>query len=822
VNDLRTDLVNAVPATSDDPAFWQHMATFTVGLGLTGSLDPNTDLPALTDGSKSWPKASNHQIDDMWHAAVNGHGQFFSAKNVNEFSTALADSLVEIKSRQATASKAGLSSSKLQIDTDIYQGKMNTGDWSGEFISFAISDGVDGGTACPGTGTVKGLPCPTANWNAATQLTNSLNGSSTHYDTGRKIVTYKPSTHTGVTFRWTNLDTSQQTVLKTNPDDGSTESTAIAMRRLNYLRGKADGTFRLRSNYLGDIAYSSPVHVGIPKASYKDDWNGASTEPEDATGKEYSTFKSNNSSRARRVYVGANDGMLHAFDTATGDEVFAYIPSAVYGTVDVANKKYGRLNQLTSPSYVSSHLYFVDGAMSSEDVFYNNNWHTALAGTLRGGGRGVYALDITSDTPATESAAAAKVIWEFTEADDADLGLTFGEPYIARMQNGKWAVVVGNGYNNSTADGAKSSSGHAVLFVLFFDADLTDGQWDLGTDYIKIDTKVGSTATPNGLASPSVTDVDLDFIGDYVYAGDLQGNMWKFDLTDSDPTKWDVALGSTATPAPLFTAKDSGGTAQSITSAPEIGLHPISGYFVYFGTGKMIEQSDNLTTGQQTQTFYGVWDKNGTSGGHASFSRSHMLEQKIVYEDSTLYEKLNGTKDTVDFRVVSQNDISWHDTSGTPSSPVSSYLGWYMDLVNTQGGNTNNKGEKQTTNALLAGGRLFYTTVIPSNDPCDAGGDGWMMVVDPITGGRLKTDVFDVTLDVDLDGDGKTETVAVSGRGFESAPSGPSLVRGKDKDYVYVGSKEDDTIDDNRLDIEATTVEHVPGSTGRRSWQQLM
>ena len=803
LTDLRTDLVNAVPTTTADNAFWQHMSTFTVGLGLVGSLDPNTDLPGLTAGTTSWPSASSNQIDDMWHAAVNGHGRFFSAKNVNEFATALADSLVEIKSRQTTAAKAGLSSTKLQIDTDIYQAGMNTGDWSGSLTSTSLSDGATG-TVCPGT--PSGFPCPTPNWNAATILTNSINADSTFYDTGRRIVTYKPSTHAAVPFRYANLDAGQKTVLRTNPDDGTTESALLGMRRLDYLRGKTDGVFRLRSNFLGDITYSAPAHVGPPKANYPDDWNGASVEPEDAVGKEYSAFKAANSSRSRRVYVGANDGMMHAFDAVSGAEVFAYIPAEVWGTVNVASSDYGRLNQLTSATYVSSHLYFVDGPISNEDVFYNNDWHSVIVGSLRGGGRGIYALDVTSAAAADETAAASKVLWEFTDADDADLGLTFGTPYIARMQNGKWAVVVGNGYNNSTAAGVASTSGNAALFILFFDADLTDGTWDLGTDYIKIDTGVGSTATPNGLASPTVTEVNADFIADYAYAGDLRGNMWKFDLTDVNPANWKVALGTVATPAPLFTATDAGGTPQVITTAPEIGGHETGdGFMVFFGTGKLIEPSDNLIAGQQTQTFYGIWDKNGLAGGFSPFNRTHLLQQDIIFEAAAL----GG------YRVVTDNVMDWHAVAGVPSSPVNKYLGWRMDLLNTQGGNTDNGGERQITDPLLTGGRLIFTTAIPSDDPCDIGGGGWGMVLDPASGGRLSWNALSETATVDIDGTGVLVTVYSSGHYFDNIPSAPALAKDRDqnRDVVY--------ITDSSGNIVVLPMTRQGAGLGRRSWQQL-
>ena len=308
---------------------------------------------------------------------------------------------------------------------------------------------------------------------------------------------------------------------------------------------------------------------------------------------------------------------------------------------------YPQLQSLSSKTY--AHQYFVDGSPTAADVFYGSQWHTVLVGGLNGGGQGIYALDVTYPAAATgvtnvsgwstfsETNAASLVLWEFTDRDmnstsstntnfDADLGYTYSQPAIGKMANGKWAAIFGNGYNNTNADGAASTTGNAVLYVV----DVQTGQL-----IKKFDTKKGmasspNTTTPNGLASPAIVDVDGDEIIDYIYAGDLQGNMWKFDVTNTNPSQWDSAYKSGSNPVPLFTAL-MGSTPQPITERPEVGEHPEGGYLVYFGTGKYIETGDNSGTGQTTQTFYGIWD-NGAAVGN---SRSPLLQQQILAEVSS-------------------------------------------------------------------------------------------------------------------------------------------------------------------------------------------
>ncbi len=209
------------------------------------------------------------------------------------------------------------------------------------------------------------------------------------------------------------------------------------------------------------------------------------------------------------------------------------------------------LSLLTSTTY--THKFYVDGTATAGDAFFNNDWHTILVGSLDKGGPGIYALDVTDPSSFSEASPTNLLLWEFTDSTDADLGYTYSHPAIVRMANGKWAAVFGNGYNNTTADGHASTTGRAVLYIAFINEG-RDGVWTSGTDYIKIDTKVGSTTTPNGLATVDPVDLNGDNIVDAIYAGDLQGNMWKFDVSNTNSAQWKVAYGTASVPAPLFTA----------------------------------------------------------------------------------------------------------------------------------------------------------------------------------------------------------------------------------------------------------------------------
>ena len=422
-------------------------------------------------------------------------------------------------------------------------------------------------------------------------------------------------------------------------------------------------------NKLGDIVSSSPIFVGAPPFAYPDSLESVA----------YSTFVASHATRQKMVYVGANDGMLHGFDAGNGatkgQEKLAFIPSAVFGN----------LHELTKPNYPFNHKFFVDGTPTMGDVFYAGAWHTLLVGGLNKGGQSIYALDITNPGSFSEGNASSIFRWEYT---DADLGYTYSRPAIAKMANGRWAAIFGNGYNNSTpgTPAPISTTGRAYLYVV-------DVQ--TGVQIAKIDTLAGSVGTPNGLATPAVVDINGDHVVDYVYAGDLQGNMWKFNLSNPDPTLWDIPYTSGGNPAPLYTAKDQLATpvAQPITSKPEVGRGPQGrGMVVLFGTGKFMEQGDKVPT--QTQAFYGLYDPNTNTDTDMIASRSDLTAQSILFEAPVTFGSV-----TVPIRVTSQNAVT--------------NRGWYLNLLSP---NTPAfRGEMQVSNSALRAGRIIFTTLIPDS-----------------------------------------------------------------------------------------------------------
>ncbi|MDZ7379260.1 MAG: PilC/PilY family type IV pilus protein, partial [candidate division KSB1 bacterium] len=621
--DLRPGVPNHVPITPGvDEARHQHMVTYTISFGLNGHLTSNP--PNRTDPFP-WPSpfaSDAGKIDDLRHAAYNGRGLFLSANDPAALQDALKNAFADIETRTSSAASVALNSGSRNANSRVYQARFNSGDWSGQLLSLPLLENGRVGDA---------------EWDAGAVLDTQ------HYATRQTILHYQPSSHTRIPFRWNALDTAQQTALHTNAsgvNDGQGQA------RLNYLRGsRADegrgNRYRVRLRLLGDLVNSDPFFVGPPPFP-------------DSIGPGYAAFRTTYQNRPSVILVGSNDGYLHIFDAVTGRERLAYLPSVLMN----------QMSRLTSSTY--THRYYVDGSPTAGDVFIDINrngqrqWRTVVVGGLRAGGQGYYALDITDPATFSEDNASRLVLWEFTDAHDADLGYTFSQPSLVRMANGRWAAVFGNGYNNSVADGHASTTGHAVLYIAFLDAGL-DGVWTLGTDYIKISTGVGSTTTPNGLATVTPVDTDGDFTVEYVVAGDLQGNVWTFDVRHTDPSRWKVLYtDSTGAPRPLFTARDASGNAQPITVRPEVGEHPagLGGFMVYFGTGKYLEASDNTTTGAPTQTFYGIWDKG--DGVLPNFTRSHLRQQSVITE-----MVVHGH--TV--RVTTDEAVNW-----------TSQRGWYLDL----------------------------------------------------------------------------------------------------------------------------------------------
>lgn len=654
-NDLRTDLTNVVPTNSLDVAFWQHMTTFGVGLGVTGSVNPATAFAAIGGGGPAitWPDPTGTnaaKLDDLLHASVNGRGGFFSAADPETFANELSAVLQNIAARVSSSAAVASNSTRLTSNTHLYQALFNSGDWSGRLKAFPL---LTGGGVGPEV------------WDAA-------NGIPAHG--ARNIKTWNGAT--GISF------------------NGALG--ALTASQVSYLRGdnsqelRNGGSLRNRSSVLGDIINADPHFVHNEDFGY----HGLPG----AEGGSYSSFVSSKNGRVATVYGASNDGMLHAFRASDGVELFAYVPNALWGS----------LGLLTDPAY--SHRYFVDGSPSAWDAYWGGNWKTVMVGSLGAGGKAVYALNVGSP----DSFGNSSVLWEYqgnTVAEQDNLGHVLGTVTVARFYDGHYWAVFGNGY--------ESVSGKSVLYMVRVD----------NPSIVKmIDVGAGGS---NGMSTPILVDVNGDRVIDLIYAGDLKGNLWKFDVTDTLPTNWVSVYGS----SPLFQAKDSLGNPQPITSAPEVGLPPAGaiGLAVYFGTGQYYAVGDNSTTTMQTQ--YGIVDPDGalgtntgrfTSGNH----RGDLVRQSIIFE---------GTVSGNPLRALSSNAVNYN-----PPLPATPDRGWFIDLLTPPYPPGTAKGERIITSPLLFGGRLIFQTITPSSSPCDFGGGSFLMQVNPATGGNITSAGFDV------------------------------------------------------------------------------
>ncbi len=765
---------------------------------------------------------ANQMLED---AASYGNGEYYTANNQAQLISALQKALTSIILSSASSSSVAINTSFVSAGALVYQGRFNSGDWTGQLLAFQID--TDPTSATFGQLLTNGSGPDGSQWDAGSNIPSA---------SSREILTFNGSQ--GVAFRWSSLASVQQGLL------GSSSGL------LDYLRGDQSGeasnggSYRNRSSRLGDIVDSAPLFVGDPLFRYPAKWDDGDGSPNDepenqASAQSYTAFQTAHSNRDKLLYIGANDGMLHAFDALTGIEQFAYVPSEVFPN----------LKDLASPTY--SHRYFVNGSPTAVDAFFGGKWHTVLVGGLNKGGQAIYALDITDPLNASvassspiEDNANKIVLWEFNDENDLDadgdgvddpagtgnlqhaLGYTFSQPVIARMHDNHWAAIFGNGYNATepdmtladTAAGCTSncsntanSTGTAVLYIL--DA-------ETGAVIRKIDTGVGSASEPNGLASVAPVDYNGDLVVDAVYAGDLRGNLWKFDISDSDKSKWDVAgWGSSKSKGPLFTACSgncNGSNYQPITVRPEVGRHPSGkGAIIYFGTGKYLENTDKDTSSPQVQSFYGIWD-NFTDSTWDVGGRSDLQQQTILAEDiQTFTNPTTNVDHTYPVRVTSNNSVDY-----------STKKGWYLDFTLPNSSTT--IGERQVTNPLLRSGKIIFTTLIPTTDVCNAGGDSWLMELDARTGSRLNYSPFDFNhtgtfttqdfVQYTPQGSQTPESVPASGKKLPvGSAATPGVMSAGDLEFKYtsgVGQQ-------GNYDIDVTTENPGPSAYGRQSWVQL-
>ena len=580
----------------------------------------------------------------------------------------------------------------------IYQAAFDTADWSGDVLSEPLS--LSGNTVTVGA----------PSWSAAARL-NALAAPAN----SRNIVIGMPgatATPVATVFSWTAIGAAMQANLsKLTP---TSASDSLGQARLAYLRGDKSNestSFRTRKTLLGDIVNSGIVFSGSPSAGVA----GTSA---------YATFASTNASRTPALFVGANDGMLHAFNATNGDEIFGYIPSWMGS----------KLAALTSKSYASNHQAYVDGTPDVAEAQVGSSgtasdWKTVLVSGTGAGGSGVFALDVTD--PAAFSA--SKVMWEFTRADDADLGYVVGQPRILKLRTSapsaatatyRWFAVVASGVNNYLPDaafaGAFSATGNPALFLLALDK-AAGAAWSAGSNYYKISLPADSTlnlTTATGLIN--FRPISVGPVGELtqIYMGDLHGKLWKLDFSARGSTEWTLdklspyKKGSSApfTPYPLFIAQTATGGVQAISMAPAVvpgpALSGINTTYVSFATGKYLESSDKTSIVQNS--IYEVFD-NGSTAADSSPVGASVISGRGRLKAGTV----NSSTGVVDVPTFTWGRAA-SDTDATQRS------GFYADFPAS--------GERGITNILVAGNTLLFNTLIPTPSgavgSCTTGGGG--------------------------------------------------------------------------------------------------
>ena len=743
-----------------NPATWAHMVTYTIGFSNdaitwpgaptisapTGKVPFGYDgsFPDLITGNRTWPTmdSEDKRALDLWHAALNGRGNFYAVNVAADLEKAFRDifdqigSLVEPGTGSTAASGASITRNEVGLFTAAYSPKDA---WKGYVAAQQVLSNGDIVSHPGWGGQSTAFKLDASSFDVAKRLVLTWN------DTW--VGSPAPGGAKGGTpFQWTsdnsNLSAAQKLWLQRNPADNADQGALKGQERLNFIRGDrslegSDSTgyttakpFRERVSRQGDIINSDIWYVGAPASNY--------------ALKGYLDFTDARKSRTPMIYVGGNDGMLHGFSAADGTERLAYVPRGVIPT----------LNQLTNPAYNSAHRYFVDGSPMTGDIdlgltpggtdkesTHTPNWRTMLVGALGAGGKGYFVLDVTDPSAfseinapslakidrtrgSTEPAPNCAVITDTAEKNacnlavqqDADIGHITVKPVrdeantmratqIVRMNNNRWAVVLGNGIN--------SANQRPVLIVQYLDG-------TRGLKLVPATNEPAGTgyAVDNGLASPRLVDLNGDSRPDVVYAGDNLGNMWKFDLTSADDSQWKVAFGGATAAKPLFTARGPASLSsttrpkvQPITAAPTVRandrmmnvgtaakpiLRAVGGTMVAFGTGRNLALND--AESMDVQTLYSVLDNTrykysapeptmgrrlevhagggtcpsgadcgpapavlGTMGNTGNLSGGGQLAKQKITDVGTEF----GTVDAV--QVLNQD--SW-----------SSFQGWYLDL----------------------------------------------------------------------------------------------------------------------------------------------
>jgi type IV pilus assembly protein PilY1 len=715
-NDLNPNLKNNLSPTVRDPAFWQHVTTFTVGLGITGTGtvagldDPVTRAALVTNRTAiDWPSITGDTPstgDDLIRTSMVGRGRYFSATDPTTLANGLASALAEATDQPLSLAALAPASAGYFDGSKVYQGTFNPSQWYGRLYQF--------------TQDAKGV-ISTASGDAKWEASNAM-----PLPAARKIFSYNPDKKVGSTFDFSTggLTSTQQAAI-----DNSTDL-------LNYLRGddakeasKSGGIYRNRERYtvagkvggvLGDIVNSTPIidtntSVGYQRLPAKTP--GAAL---------YKAFRDKLQTElpeyAKTVFVGANDGMLHAFETDKGVERFAFVPNAVFSvprSVGGATEK--KLKLLSNQAY--DHRFTVDGPPQLSDAFFGKDdatgsWRVVLNGTTGAGARSIFVTDVSKPEPSIAGGfGTGNILWEYSDAtDSANMGYNLQYGHTALMANGQWALIFGNGYD--------SVDGQAVLYI----RELYTGN-EIAT------IKLGAKGIGNGLSQPNF--VLKDRVAQTIYAGDLKGNLWKVDVSSDDKSKWGSAfVDSTKVATPLFTTP----TNQPITVMPTLAFqHPNGGTMVTFGTGKLYETEDlstdsNVNVNLTTQAIYGIWDKTGEKTGISGVTQ-------------LVQQSMNGG-------LAAATDKS---LTGTTSLAVdwTTKRGWYLNLKDSK------SGERVNVNPQLTNPSSKYSPVAvvantpAASVPCQTGGSARVFYLDPYSGGAPAFGLVDANQDSSINSSDK-------------------------------------------------------------------
>lgn len=711
-NDLRTDLVNNVPKTAKNPSFWQNMRTFGISIGEKGTLTPNqATLDAIKNGTQTWPAPGNDKQENI-------DDLWHAAVNSRgEFIVAsnpdeFTRALTNTLNEIANETKSEASGGVNSANLTASTKTYFSRYTSGSWNGNIIAYSVDATTGLQDQST----PI----WEAEKKLPAPDD---------RNI--YVNAGGTAKIFTHANLTAGQKTFLSAD--------------LVSYLRGdrsketdKTGGTLRERAGILPAFINSQLVYVGAPKqGDYYSKFTSTSA-------KAYAKYATDHASRTPTIYIAGNNGMLHAFNAETGVEIYAFLPNSSISAklANYADKDYG-----SNQTAIKPHQYILDGELTIADAYLDGTWKTILVGTQGRGGTGVFALDVTSP-------ADIKFLWEKSATDNGALGNNLGKPIIAQVADGNWRVILGNGPNSS------DDKAQLIMFNLETGA------------ITAVDT---GTGTNNGLAAVNVWDSDQDGFFDTGYAGDLQGNVWRFSN-----------LGGSPSAAKLF----AGNSNQPITAQPLVIKNQKTGAtWVTVGSGQYLNTDDLDKTKFKTQTWYGLLDD-----GDAISGRSQLKQRKLL---ST------GAASGVAGRTLEAG------TEAEITMASTTNRGWYINFDLPS-----NSGERMMTPNFILGGALFGISFTPdASDPCQPNGTSSVWAINPFTGGRINQGIFDIN------GDGSFNTSDKIGGLYPSVLDGIPAITSSAPPITGNGKDGSFSIHLPTRDIKGK----IPtGQPSRQSWREVI